>query len=187
MDTENKTGLRWSHYLLCLRAKFVHSNWIIVCHYVPATLSITAPSSALWLSLSQIYFPRIKTFVCMIMLAFPSLGTTLWMTIRLSGVSVWWGGDTCCFASDFLLLASALDGNLFKCWFRAIIQNESRLGLSSHFKFVVTIYGKVAEEVSAVRTAAGPWEGSTIRVIAPALGCSAETGSSLKGKRRSCR
>lgn len=73
------------------------------------------------------------------MLMFPSpLDTTLWMTIRFSGLK-------CVERRRHLLLvdflfyccemnpaiASALDGNLFKCWFRAIIQNESRLGVRS--------------------------------------------------------
>lgn len=48
---------------------YVHSNGIIVCHYVGTTLSITWPCSPLRLCRTKTTSERIKTFICMIMFA----------------------------------------------------------------------------------------------------------------------
>lgn len=67
----------------------VHSNWIIVCHYVATTLSITCQ-----LAQERRKLKRIKTFICMIMFALNGSWMTIWLFgWDCSGGERWlWGG-----------------------------------------------------------------------------------------------
>lgn len=134
-----------------------HSNWIIVCHYVGTTLSITC------LAVEGENSERIKTFICMIMFALPTvMNDNLIFGQMLGGQIAAAENETLVAApSDWSFFS--VHGNLFKFFLAnhaPWISSVSAHTIDTAHNDDMTVYGMVAFEPLSK----GPWTGSMIRI-----------------------